>query len=366
LSGDFFDEPAEQSLLKANIVADYFVAWARIISKHAERIGYFDFYAGPGRYEGGQKSTPLLILERTIENPDLASRLVSRFNDKNPEYTKSLASEIHALPGIEKLRHKPRVITGEVDDHLVRQFSEIRTLPAISFVDPWGYKGLSQDLIQAVVKDWACEVIFFFNHNRINAAIENPKAEKSMQALFGVQRLETLRRKATGLDSKSRERVVHDAIKDALTDKSASRYPLAFRFRRADGRLSHSIWFVSKDPLGYGIMKDIMAKRGLVDHDGVPRFEHIPQAAGIQLPLGEERPIQSLMNELLVRFVGGSLTVKAIFDKHNVGTDFIMPNYKEALRRLEAQGRVTCSRDAAHRRKGSLADDIVISFPPLP
>ena len=186
-----------------------------------------------------------------------------------------------------------------------------------------------------------------------------------MQALFGIQRLETLRRKATGLDSKSRERLVHDAIKDALTDKSASRYPLAFRFRRADGRLSHSIWFVSKEPLGYGIMKDIMAKRGLVDHDGVPRFEHIPQAAGIQLPLGEERPIQSLMNDLLIRFAGESLTVKTIFDKHNVGTDFIKPNYKKVIIWLEEEARVTCEPGISSRPKGTCADRVQVTFPPV-
>ncbi len=360
----FFDEPAEQSLLKAEIVADYFVPWARIISKHAERIGYFDFYAGPGRYGRGQKSTPLLILERAIQNPDLASRLVSRFNDKNPDYTTSLAAEIDALPGIEKLKHKPRIITGEVDDDLVKRFSEIRTIPAISFIDPWGYKGLSLDLIHAVIKDWGCEVVFFFNYNRINAGIGNPRAEHHMQALFGSQGLVRLRQEVAALDSKDREKAVHEAIERALTDMGA-RYPLAFKFRRSDGRLSHSIWFVSKDPLGYGIMKDIMARRGLIDQDGVPRFEHIPQSAGLQLPLDHESPIDRLASDLVVRFAAKSLSVKEIFDGHNVGTRFIKRNYKDVIIRLEQEGRVTCEPDIDTRKKGSCADHVMVTFPKL-
>src|SRR5438128_2151118 len=76
MSSDFFDEPEEQSLVKAEIVFSYFDAWSRIMAKRAERVGYFDFFAGPGRYKTGEKSVPLLVLERAIASPDLRQRLV--------------------------------------------------------------------------------------------------------------------------------------------------------------------------------------------------------------------------------------------------------------------------------------------------
>lgn len=364
MAREFFDEPAEQSVIKSEIVVAYFTAWAQIIAKRAVRIGYFDLYSGPGRYGKGQKSTPLLLLETAVKNPKIASRLVSVFNDKNPDYTQSLQAEIDRLPGVNALKHNPQVITGDVQE-LVERFAEIRTIPAISFIDPWGYKGLSMDLIHAMIKDWACEVVFFFNDNRINMGINNPRVRHRMEALFGSVRLASLRKNVAGMRPRQREVAVHRAIEDALHEMGAS-YLVSFRFRRADGRLSHSINFVSKHELGYGIMKEIMAKRGLVDQDGVSRFEHIQRSAGIQLLLDYERPLDRLMDDLQVRFAGQSLSVKALFDKHNVGTDFIMPNYKEAIRRLEAQRKVTCSRDAEHRPKGSLADHIIVSFPPLP
>ena len=68
------DERTDQSEVKARIIQKYFYAWAKVIipsAKHREKkIAYIDLYAGPGRYKDGAASTPLLILERAIEDPD--------------------------------------------------------------------------------------------------------------------------------------------------------------------------------------------------------------------------------------------------------------------------------------------------------
>ena len=72
----FFQESSEQSIVKATIVAKYFWAWARVVMPtartHSGKIAYMDLFAGPGRYEDGTKSTPLLVLERAIQDPDSA------------------------------------------------------------------------------------------------------------------------------------------------------------------------------------------------------------------------------------------------------------------------------------------------------
>ena len=98
----FFDESTEQSQVKARIVEKYFWAWAKVIILHAKRrrskIGYVDFFAGPGRYTDGSKSTPILVLEKAIENKDIRDRLVSVFNDANPEYARDLEDAIALIP----------------------------------------------------------------------------------------------------------------------------------------------------------------------------------------------------------------------------------------------------------------------------
>jgi hypothetical protein len=72
----FFNETTEQSTIKAKIVSDYFWAWAKVIiqtvkKSQRNRIAYIDLFAGPGRYKDGTKSTPLLVLEKAIQEPDM-------------------------------------------------------------------------------------------------------------------------------------------------------------------------------------------------------------------------------------------------------------------------------------------------------
>jgi hypothetical protein len=63
---DFFKESTEQSRIKADIVSKYFFAWASVVipttKKRSNRIAYVDLFAGPGRYDDGNRSTPLRIL----------------------------------------------------------------------------------------------------------------------------------------------------------------------------------------------------------------------------------------------------------------------------------------------------------------
>jgi len=360
--GSFFDEPEEQSRVKAEIVVDYFGAWSRIMAKHAERIGYLDFFAGPGRYKTGEKSTPLLILERALASQDLTGRLVTLFNDANPNFTSMLKTEIEALPGIDRLKHQPQIITGEISDELIEHFEGIRTIPSLSFIDPWGYKGLSLRLIRAVIKDWGCEVVFFFNYNRINMGIANKLVQPHMRDLFGEERLASLRQEIGPLKPEDRETRVRRALGEAL-EEMGGRFLISFRFRGQGGRVSHYICFVSKHQLAYSIMKSVMAKRGAVDEDGVPLFEYIPKSAGKQLTFERDRPIQGLPADLLSKFAGQTLTMGDVYDQHNVGTPFIKRNYKTVLIEMEERGEVECEPERESRRANTLADHVLVSFP---
>ena len=88
------------------------------------KIAYVDLYAGPGRYEDGAASTPLLVLEKAIEHPKMSQMLVTFFNDVDKNLTDTLQSEIDKLPGIGRLKHKPRVQCNEVDQDAEEFFTK--------------------------------------------------------------------------------------------------------------------------------------------------------------------------------------------------------------------------------------------------
>lgn len=171
LTQEFFEERSEQSQLKARIVTKYFVAWATVlmptVAKQGDKLAYIDLYAGPGRYKNGAASTPLLVLQTAIEHPKLSQMLVACFNDADENHAGSLQAEIGKLPGLDKLKYKPQVSCGQIDNEAAKYFNQSRLIPSFSFVDPFGYKGLSSKILKGIIKDWGCDCVFFFNYSRM-------------------------------------------------------------------------------------------------------------------------------------------------------------------------------------------------------
>jgi len=367
----FFNEQKEQSLIKARIVEKYFWAWAKVIiskvkkgSSSVQKIAYVDLFAGAGRYKDGSKSTPVKVLETAIADPDMRNMLVSIFNDADVKNVNSLQQAIDSIPGIENLKYRPRISKYEVGENIVKTFQSMKLVPTLLFVDPWGYKGLSLQLVNSVVKDWGCDCIFFFNYNRINMGLSNDAVKEHINALFGQVGADQLRERLKTLTPQERELTVVEYICEALKEMGG-KYVLPFRFRHEMGnRTSHHLIFVSKHPKGYEIIKEIMAKESSEQTQGVPSFEYNP--ATLQQPLLFEltRPLDQLESMLLDNFSGKTMTMAEIYDQHHVGKLYIKKNYKDALRNLESQGKITVHPPAGKkRRKGTFADDLKVTFP---
>jgi three-Cys-motif partner protein len=369
-SKTFFDDQKEQSFVKSSIVSKYFWAWAKVItsvqnrySKPDKRIAYIDLFAGPGRYEDNAKSTPLLVLEKAIGDPQMAERLVTFFNDRNPKNAQSLQKTIHELPGIEKLKYQPIIENIEIGSAIAEQFKKMKLVPTLLFVDPWGYKGLSLNLIDSFLKNWGCDCIFFFNYNRINMGLNNEIVKEHMNALFGEQRANEFRAKLTPLSPHERELIIVEELSQAFRTMGY-KFVLPFRFRNDEGtRTSHHLIFVSKEFLGYNIMKEIMATASSSRTQGVASFEYNPADKRMPLLFELARPIDDLAELLLRDFAGRILTVAQIYKQHSVGKPYVLKNYKQILKRLESEGKILANPQASERKKDSLADTVIITFP---
>jgi three-Cys-motif partner protein len=362
----FFSRQTEASRIKAEIIAKYFPGWARVIKSWAKtKMMYIDLYAGRGRYDDGSESTPLRVLRHAIADPDVSKMLVTIFNDKT--HAEALRAEIDRLPGIEKLKHKPVVYAHDIGDDTAKVFEKKTLVPTLALLDPWGYKGLTRELIHSLLKDYGCDLIFFFNYNRINMGITNKKVDKHMEALFGPAWLANLREEVPGLRPSQRERLILSALKRGLKEVGAE-YVRPFRFRRRNGRMSHCLIFVTKDFKGVEIMRDVMAGMSSRHVDDVASFSYDPRVKDkTQLELPDTSPIDKLGERLLTGFSGRTRNVRDIFETHSGDGRFIERNYKEALRRLEAAGRVAADPPASARPwrngKATMANHVKITFP---
>ena len=368
----FFNEPTEQSEIKAMIVSKYFSVWANVITgaqnRHSKdkRIAYIDLFAGPGRYKDGSKSTPLLVLEKAIEDERIRKRLVTIFNDKDSDNSHSLQDAIDRLPGIERLGYKPRVDNNEVGDQIVKQFEQMKMIPTFLFVDPWGYKGLSLRLVNSVVKDWGSDCVFFFNYNRINMGINNDAVKEHVEALFGEGSIDRIKELLAQTDNpRKREMLIVEELCKAVRS-SGPRYVLPFGFINSKGnRTSHHLFFVCKHFTGYNIMKGIMANASSDSTDGVATFQYNPadlleDQQGLLFELS--RPLEDLRDMLLAEYSGQTIDFKNLYEQHSVDRPFIEKNYKSVLWQMEDEGKVTANPDADTRRKGTLAGHVMLTF----
>ncbi len=324
--------------------------------------------AGPGRYKDGSKSTPIKVLETALSEPDMQNMLVTVFNDVDAENTNSLQEAINSITGIENLKHKPQVVNHEVGENIVKALYKQKLVPTLFFVDPWGYKGLSLQLINSVVKDWGCDCIFFFNYNRINMGLGNSAVEEHINALFGKERADKVREQLTILQPQERELTIVEAICEALKEMGGE-YVLPFRFKHENGnRTSHHLIFVSKHVKGYEIMKEIMAKESSEQNQGVSSFEYNPATSRQTLLFELYRPLDELEEMLLDKFAGQQITMKDIYNQHHVGRRYISRNYKAALNSLEFKSKIAAEPPANKRRKYkgeiTFADTVEVIFPP--
>lgn len=366
---EFFAEQSEESEVKTRIVEKYFDAWARVMVPTLKRRGdnklaYLDTHSGRGRYDDGSPSTPLLILQKALESADLCSMLVTVFNDIDPENCRKLEAEITRVPNIQRLRHKPVVMNKEIEQDAATYFTQIRRVPTFSFVDPWGYKSISREIVKALVSEWGCDCVFFFNYRRVNAAFSNPLFRNHIDALFGAKRAERVSGELSGLRPDQREARILEELAQALKELATKLYVLPFVFKDEGGRrTTHCLVFVSKHELGLEIMKDIMAAESSVLDQGVPTFTYSPADERTPLLFSLARPLEALEDMLLERYAGQTLTMEQVYRGHHTEYRYVKKNYKAALLALEQRGKIAVH-SAKRRRAGTFGPDLQVKFPP--
>lgn len=374
---DFFESQRSASLVKTRIVVEYFKPWARIMANQVRnnnkpRLAYVDLYSGPGKYEDGTSSTPLQILEHAIITPDLCEMLVTLFNDSDQEHADALVKNIRALPGIEKLRTKPQIRLGEVDDDLVAMFKKLNLVPTFSFIDPFGYKGLTLELVDALLRSFGCDMVLFFSFNSINRSLTNKFVKKHIDALFGPKKAEELREACKEVHAEKREELLIEKFIEALNSLGYE-YVIPYVVERDDkDRTSHYLIFISKNKRGFQIMKDVMYALSEHRTQGVARFGHVRDVSKKRTPLLAlfNTPLDDFAEELCEEFAGTKMSRKEMresYDLWHPRNPFVDRNWRDALSKLEGKGRIKCKPSKEERpiRKGTITfgPNTVVTFP---
>ncbi|ADQ06467.1 conserved hypothetical protein [Caldicellulosiruptor hydrothermalis 108] len=360
----FFEEVKPQSIVKITLVSKYFDAWAKIMNRNArsDRLGYIDLFSGPGKYNDGTISTPIYIMEKILKNEDYRNKFVIIFNDKEKEYIENLEQEINKLENINLLKHKPIFLNLELNFETSELFN-FSLIPSLVFIDPCGYRGITRDLIYTFIKNWGCDIILFFNYNRIRSGIKNPLVEEHMKRLFGENRYSKILENIDNYKGFEKEKFIMNEFSESMMELGIE-YILPFRFRKEDKNdTSHYLVFLTKNFTAFNIMKEIMANHSSTSTQGVPSFEFIPNAdKQLSFLYMYNQPLEELKTELLQLYKGRSISLRELFVEHSKNKPFILRNYREVLLKLEEEGKIICDPPKEKRRKNTLAEHVIIYF----
>ena len=359
-TSNFFEKQTLSSRVKASIVAEYFPSYAKIISsKHVpRRIGYYDLFAGPGKYDDGNPSTPILLARNCVKDSYLRERVWMVFNDK--EYKEALeqnfTQEFPTGTFTQKVYFRDQEVgTCEgINTFLVKDTTENgrNECPAVLFIDPFGYKNIDTSIIAKFLSFWGNEAFIFINTKRINPAFENDKFDLILRELFPSSYEETkvnIRLKRTVaerlqfiIDSLGREYQKLVPIKGR-----EQVYYTAFKFQEEDSvTTSHYILHITKSRRGFDLIKQIytdFANVGTI-FDGVNTYTFDPklgsQNSSLDLFDTKSENIDVLKEALYSTFKNQTLTALEVFESHQIKTLYSRNHYTEALRRLVNEGRV--------------------------
>ena len=76
----FFEKQTHSSRIKASIVSEYFPSYCKIIVKRymPKQLRFIDLFSGPGYYEDGNASTPILIARHCKNDDFLKSKVIPK------------------------------------------------------------------------------------------------------------------------------------------------------------------------------------------------------------------------------------------------------------------------------------------------
>ena len=352
---NFFEKQTLSSKVKANIVSEYFPKYCSIIiKKHVpEKIGYLDLFSGPGMYEDGNPSTPILIARNCMKDEDLKNRVWMVFNDKC--YSEQLKENFNKEFPEGTFKYKPHFghstvgESQEINDFIVKNTCKGRfnEQPSVLFIDPWGYKGIETNVLSQFLSYWGNELFIFINSKRINPALENDKFEEPMRCLFpnSYDKVKVdIRNKRTV--SERLQFIIDNLGKEYEALLKSRVYYTAFKFQEEDiETTSHFILHLSKNKRGFDLVKQIyndFANVGTI-FDGVNTYTF--DVKKITNPVEElfdtnSENIDALKNMLLEEYKGRTITSYDLFEEHQKNCLYSRSHYVKALRRLVEEGAV--------------------------
>lgn len=372
---DFFKKQSPSSRIKANIVAEYFPQYCKILMKKPQsEIRFLDLFSGPGIYEDQSHSTPILIAISCANDPMLQQKVRLLFNDN--QYSDQLKENFFKNIPEGTFFYEPRFGNktvgedGEILNYLSQKVITPNPHPTLLFFDPWGYKGIDTLVLAKFLEHWGNEIFLFVNIKRIHAAIENDKFDDLMQSLFPttIDELRKNRRyKATVFERLNL--IMENLANEFKKAVKGTLYHCAFKFQEEDSlATSHFIIHFTKHIKGFELIKQVFYDfdniGASLDKDGNYTFDAKKMGQSVCVFNFGDENVEALSRKLTEKYKGQTLSAKSLFDEHHISTKFCGSHYLKTLRMMVESGKIiaTFEDKRIHKVSVLLTDDCKLIF----
>lgn len=354
----FFKKQTDSSRVKAAIISEYFPQYCKIISRRhvPQRFGYFDMFAGPGIYDDGSLSTPLLIAKNCYEDQFLRERVWMVFNDM--DFGDKLKENFEKYYQSGTFANEPFFANrtfGEwpkIDTFLIRNTMQgfYNECPTVLFIDPWGYKHINTRVLTQFLTQWGNEVFIFINTKRLNAAFENEKFQEDLKVIFPLTYDEVRAdKKLQGSVEERHKFMINKLAEEFRRILGGVVFYTAFQFREEDQMTpSHYLLHITKGAKGFDLVKQVYSRYANVDRvlegmDGVNTYTFDPKSIKDNTWFDDDfkqENINKLKKELCKAYKGQTFDAETLFNNDQRNRLHSRTHYLMAFRQLSDDGKI--------------------------
>jgi three-Cys-motif partner protein len=346
----------EHTAAKHRILRKYLDAWLPIMAKYNPKLLLIDGFAGPGKYNGGEDGSPLIMLKAFLEHEQrdriAARELVYFFIESHGGRAKHLTGEVDAM------RPLPNNVSafpmhGEYSEVMERVLADVSQLvPTFAFIDPFGYKDTKFVLTSRILGFPRCEVLVYFPTPHLARWVGHADTGEAFTTLYGDRAWEA----AVPLKGAERRQMLHDLFRDALS-RSAT-HVRSFEIVTAEN-MGYHLFFGTGNTLGLEKMKEAM---WAVDPTGGLRYRD--STIRDQMVLFEPEPDFTVLREALRAHFGATpFSIEQAEQFTLLSTPFLPNRHlkRKTLAIAEKGGELDVKRSAG-ARNGTYVPGTVLRF----
>jgi len=347
----------DQTRIKLALLKSYISPWMNILYQQQEKIRsqetllYLDGFSGPGVYFTDESKieqcdgSPVIVAK--VANEYLSQKPSRKFHlyalDKEQQCVDILGPKLSALNSHSQ-NWKSIKADFESAIHTILDEIESKGLhhqPMFFFIDPFGYKGFTMDLMKRVLSYKMSEVFVNFMIWDIVRFFEADHAQDIMKALYGS---DIYHEASKGRTPQERYSFLLNKYCEQLKAVGGTEFVLPFKVysSHTPGRVRFYLIHASKNYKALQIMKDRMAK---VEQDHF-QFRGVGHVDPSQLSLFEDPEIIELKNALK-SFCAQKSSGRTYDDIERwayIYTKAISKEIKEALVEMEKASQLVISR----------------------